>query len=196
MARMKLRVSGAWVDSDRSGKVRYGGADVAFSPPAGASYEAVALGSPTTTDAQDGSQNYGMGMAFTLVASRLAHGVQWRVPDSLTTPAGGTHAIAIWNGSTEARIAYKEFTPTPGGLQDILFDATVALTSGVTYVAMVYTNKYVFKAGSPAGLTSPSGNIVAGAGRLIPYNGGAAGCPYPEDVFNSTYCVSPLVATS
>lgn len=196
MARLKVRVSGAWVDTNRRGKVNYQGSDLAFGPPSGPTYESVALGVPTLTDLQDGDQAYNMGMEFSLVASRLAYGVQWRVPDSVVTPPGGTHAVAIWNDDTDTRVGYKEFTPTPGVFQDVLFDAPISLSSGVNYVTAVYTLKYVFKAGSPAGLTSPSGNVVAGAGRLSTYNGGSATAPIPPDAFGSTYFVNPLIATS
>ncbi len=196
MARFKVREAGAWVDTDRVGKVNYQGSDVAFGPALVPTYEAVSLGVPTLTDLQDGDQGYNMGMEFSIVASRLAYGVQWRVPDSVATPAGGTHAVAIWNDDTATRIEYKEFIPVPGGFQDILFDTPVSLSSGVNYVASVYTIKYVFKSGSPAGLTSPSGNIVAGASRLAMYNGGAFTAPIPLDAFGATYFVNPLIATS
>lgn len=196
MARMKLRVAGAWVDSNRRGKVNYQGSDLVYGPPTGPTYETVGLGTPTLTDLQDGDQAYNMGMEFSLVASRLAYGVRWRVPDSVVTPPAGTHAVAIWNDDTNVRVGYKEFTPVPGGFQDILFDSAVSVSSGVNYVVSVYTTKYVFKAGAPSGLTSPSGNIVAGTGRLAGYNGGASNAPIPEDSFSSTYFVTPLVGTS
>lgn len=196
MARMKIRVAGAWVDSNRQGKVNYQGSDLAYGPPAGPTYETINLGTPTLTDLQDGDQAYNMGMEFSIVASRLAYGVSWRVPDSVVTPPGGTHAVAIWNDDTNTRVGYKEFTPVPGGFQDILFDTPITVSNGINYVVSVYTMKYVFKAGAPSGLTSPSGNIVAGTGRLATYNGGAINAPIPEDSFSSTYFVSPLLGTS
>jgi hypothetical protein len=136
-----------------------------------------------------------MGMEFSLVAAKDGYGVQWRVPDSVSTPPGGTHAAAIWNADTSTRLGYKEFVPAVATLQDILFDSLVPLTTGVNYVACIYTVHYVFKAGTPSGLTSPSGNVVGGPGRLAAYSGGAADATEPEDNFASTYHISPLIGT-
>jgi hypothetical protein len=193
MTAIKARIGGAWVDTTKVGKARIGGAWVDFGPASGS--EVVNWGtSPAFTDLVDGTQSYNMGIAFSLVTGKNALGVQWRVPDSTPNPAGGVHAVGIYvDGGS--RIAYKEFVPVPGGNQNVLFDTPVALSSGVTYVAGVYTLHYVFRSGSPAGLTSPSGNIVVDAGRLRTDNGGAAGSGYPDGTFNATYYISPIVAT-
>lgn len=189
-----VRSGSTWVQSGKFGKARLNSTDYYFAPPGGGpTYEAVTLGSPTLTDLVDGAQAYNMGMEFSLVAGKDAYGVQWRVPDTVETPPGGAHAVAIWNDDTDVRLAYKEFIPTPGLLQDVLFDVPVALPNGVNYLATVYTIHYVFKAGAPSGLTSPSGNIVAGTGRLASYNGGASTAPKPDASFSSTYHVSPLM---
>lgn len=195
MSILRARFNNAWVDTDLVGSVRYNGNTLAFGPPSGVAYEAVTLGNPTLTDLKDGSQAYNMGMEFSLVASKNAVGVQWRVPDTIDVPSGGVNAVAIWNADTSTRLAYKEFIPTPGVLQEILFDASISLPTGVQYIATVYTINYVFKSGSPAGSTSPSGNVIAGAGRLTSFNGGASFAPIPEGVFNSTYHISPLIET-
>lgn len=190
------RISGAWVDSDQAGMVRYGGSWESFGP-SGLAYEGLTWGTvPSNSNADDGSQAYNMGLDFSIATARNCVGVQWRVPDSTPNPPGGTHAISIWNFDTATRIAYKEFVPVPGDFRDILFDTPVALSTGVNYVAAVYTNHYSFRSGAPAGLTSPSGNIVAGTGRLAGYNSGASSAPMPLDPFSSTYYVCPLVATS
>ena len=190
------RVSGAWVDNPTlKGAARVSGSWVDFGPTGGGpTYEAVALGSPTYTDLVDGTQSYNMGMEFSLVTGKDCVGVQWRAPDTAGAPAGGTHAVAIWD-PTNTRIRYEEFTPVDGVLQDILFttDGPVAIASSGVYIATVYTLRYVFTSGSPSGLTSPSGNVVAGTGRLTTYNGGAASAPYPIDSFGSTYHISPLI---
>lgn len=151
---------------------------------------------PSSTDLDDGAQAYNMGVLFSIVAGTDCPGVQWRVPDTVSTPPGGTHAISIWNDDTVTRVAYKEFTPVPGGYQDILFDAPVSLSSGVNYVAAVYTVHYTFRAVSPSGVTTPSGNGVAAAGRLTAYNGGAANVGIPDGTFTATYYISPLLVTS
>jgi hypothetical protein len=190
---VKVWQSGAWVESSTPDKVWAGGAWVAFAPAGGTDEVLAWAAEPSNTDADDGSQAYNMGVLFTLVASKNCIGVQWRVPDTTPSPPGGTHAVSIWDDVGASRIAYKEFTPVPGGYQRILFDSPVALTLATAYVAAVYTNHYSFRSGTPAGTTSPSGNIVAGAGRLAAYNSGAASAPQPTDSFTSIYYVSPIV---
>jgi uncharacterized protein DUF4082 len=149
---------------------------------------------PTATDAVDGTQAYNMGIRFTSAASRLCYGVRWRVPDSVSTPPGGTHAISIWSEDTLTRLAYKEFTPVPGGYQDILFDAAITLDAApALYVAAVYTVHYSFATRTVTPISSPSGNLSGDLGRLASYNGGAALAPFPVDQFGTPwYYISPI----
>lgn len=152
---------------------------------------------PTVTDAVDGSQCYNLGVAFTVSGAVNAEGCQWRVPDTLAAGAGGgVYAVAIWNADTSARIAYKEFTPVAGGYQSVAFDAPVALSAGVNYVATTYTNHYTYTATNPSGTTTPSGKGTATGGRLASYNGGAAGAPIPTGTANTTFYISPLLAVT
>lgn len=194
MTAAKAYIGGTWTSLTKSGKAYIGGAWVAFGPAGGSEYLTWSAGEPTSTDLNDGTQCYNMGLVFSLVATKNCTGVRWRVPDTVATP-NGTHAVAIWADVADTRVAYKEFTPVTGGYQNVLFDSPVSLTSGTNYVAAVYTNHYVLRSGSPSGFTSPSGNIVAGTGRLASYNSGAATAPRPPDPFSSTYYVSPICAT-
>lgn len=151
-------------------------------------------GPPTLTDAVDGTQSYNMGVAFTVSTSQQCDGVQWRVPDTLAPPSVGAYAIILYDDAANTRLAYKEFTPVAGGYQNVLFDSVVTLPAG-TYVATVYTLHYVFRSGSPSGVSTPSGSATAVEGRLLTYNGGAASAPMPTGAINSTYYVSPLIDT-
>lgn len=192
MGLLHARKAGAWVDSTQAGMVRYNGSWENFGP-SGFDYEAIDWGTtPSNTDANDGSQAYNMGVEFSLVASKDIVGVQWRVPDSVVNPQGFSHNVSLWDVNSEVRLANKDFTPVPGGLQDILFDLPYAGVLSVNYIAAVYTNHYVFRSGSPAGLDSPSGNVVASSGVLVPYNSGPN--IFPDGSFSSIYYVSPLVA--
>lgn len=147
---------------------------------------------PADTDENDGTQAYNMGVEFSLVAATPLPGIEWRVPDTLATPPGGTHTVAIWNKDTATRLAYKEIVPTPGATERYLFDTPVSGLTGVNYFAVVYTNHYVFRVSNPAGVTSPSGNIVAGPGGIAPWNGGGASAPMPNDGSTLTFYISPL----
>jgi hypothetical protein len=149
---------------------------------------------PTSTDLADGSDAYNMGIEFAVLAARDCRGVSWRVPDSVATPPGGAHVASLWRVSDQTQLASKTFTPVPGGDQAVLFDAVVGLSTLERYIAAVYTVHYVFSAPTPSSgwtVTSPSGNVVADAGRLIPFNGGPG--QFPNGTFNSWYYVGPLV---
>lgn len=151
---------------------------------------------PDDTDENDGTQAYNLGREFTLTAARLIIGVEWRVPDSVANPAGGPHAIAIWEVAGGTRLAYEEVTPTPGGVQQFLFDggSEVSGATSTTYVASVYTNHYAFSSGADVGSTSPSGEIVAGDSVLIPFNSGAASAPIPDVVSGANFYISPITS--
>lgn len=155
---------------------------------------------PTSTDLVDGTQAYNMGMRFSTAASRLCYGVRWRVPDSVATPPGGTHAVSIWSEDLGTRLAYQEFTPVPGGYQDVFFldglgdPAPITIdTSNSYYVAAVYTIHYVFATRTVTPVLSPSGNLSGDLGRLAAYNGGAVTAPFPADQFGTPwYYVAPI----
>jgi hypothetical protein len=158
--------------------------------------EAIAWASPPQdTDEVDGTQNYNMGRVFTLTEDLPVVGVQWRVPDTLETPAGGTHGIALWDATTNTRLAFKAVNPTPGGIENFLFDEVDfhdGLTSE-TLLASIYTNHYVYRAGAAIGSTSPSGAVVAGESRLLDTNAGAASAAFPAAPTTLNFYVSPIV---
>lgn len=149
---------------------------------------------PTSPDLVDGTQAYNMGIRFTSVAVRDCYGVRWRVPDTVSMPPGGTHAVSLWSEDTLTRLAYKEFTPVAGGYQDVLFDAPVSLSSGgALYVAAVYTVHYSFSVRTVTPISSPSGNLSGDVSRLAAFNGGAQLAPFPSDQFGSPwYYVAPI----
>lgn len=149
---------------------------------------------PDDTDENDVTQAYNLGREFTLTAARTIVGVEWRVPDSVANPQGGPHAVAIWDVAGSTRLAYIEITPTPGDYRQFLFDVEdqVSGATSTTYAASVYTNHYAFSTGADVGSTSPSGEIVAGDSVLIPFNGGAALAPLPDNVSTANFYISPI----
>lgn len=149
---------------------------------------------PTFTDLVDPGQSYNMGIQFSHEDGGPCWGVEWRVPDTVSDPPGGTHAASIWEVASGTRVAYQEFVPVPGGLQDIEFTSKPTLDPApALYVAAVYTTHYVFHARTVNPVTSPSGKISADDGRLAAFNGGATLAPYPADPFASWYYVSPIM---
>lgn len=149
---------------------------------------------PAFTDLVDGDQSYNMGIRFSHEDGGPCWGVEWRVPDSVPPPAGGVHAVSIWELAGGTRVAYQEFVPVPGGFQSVEFTTKPTLDPApALYIAAVYTLHYVFRARSVNPVTSPSGKIVADDGRLTTFNGGAAIAPIPNDTFASWYYVSPIM---
>lgn len=196
MTAAKIRISGAWVDSTSVGKVRISGAWVDFGPPAGGGYEGLSWPSePSNANAQDGDQDYVMGIKFRLTTAKPCYGIKWRVPDGLATPVAGVYNASLWKTSDTSRVANINFTPVAGGYQEILFSApTSNLLTATDYVAAVYTNHYSFRAPSPSSgwhVMSPSGNVDAYEACL------ATGGPnvYPNNNFNGWYYVAPLIGT-
>jgi len=150
---------------------------------------------PNTTDNVDTPENYNMGMRFSLVAGANCVGVQWRVPDAVETPSGGTHVVSLWSVVGEVRLAAADFTPVPGGYQQVMFASPVALSASTSYVVAVYTRHYVHRAGAFP-VTSPSGNIIGDEGKLINNNSGGNPGFYPANLSNAFYYVSPIMETA
>lgn len=144
---------------------------------------------PSATNEADGATTYNMGLRFSLVAPQDCAGITWRVPDSVADPGGGSHLASIWNWDTSTRLASKTFTPVPGGDMDVLFDSVVSLTAGVNYAAAVFTNHYVFHAGTWP-ITTTSGNAAGDKGVLITSVSPDA---FPATPLDSWYYVGPLM---
>lgn len=195
MSTAKARISGAWVDTTIEGSARISGAWVPYGPTGGPSYESLAWPSePSLTDGND-NENYAMGAQFHLLAAKLCYGVRWRVPDTVVNPSSGTHAVAIWD-LAPTRLAYKTFTPVPGGYQDILFDTPISLSAApVEYVASVLTRHYSFRVPSPSSgwlVESPSLNVRHDLSRLSSTSDPTT---IPGGAFNAWYYVSPIIGT-
>lgn len=195
MTSMKLRVSGDWVDSTATGSVRINGETIDYGPPdVGPTYESIVWpNEPTLVAADDGASTfYNMGIRFHLLASKQCVGVRWRVPDTVAEPTGG-HAVGLYNVTDQSLMRSKDFTPTPGQYQDILFDTPATLSiAPQEYVVSVWTRYYVYSPPTPSDgwlVRSPSLNVRGDDGVL----GGGARLSYPSGRFNSWYFVAPLV---
>lgn len=195
--RLKTRVAGAWVDTDRAGAARVAGAWVPFAPPSGGpELESLAWAAePVGTDAVDGTQAYNMGIRVSVTEALTCVGLRWRVPDTVSAPPLGEHVAMLWQDLGNVRLARAAFTPAPGGYQNILFDAPVALETGLNYIASIYTVHYVYRASGDVYPSSPSGKMIADEGRLISSNAGPDAFPgsYPASATGLLFYVSPLV---
>jgi hypothetical protein len=151
---------------------------------------------PAVTDAVDDVQAYNMGIQFTVPEAVPCAGVQWRVPDALSTPPEGAYQASVWRVGDEAKLAAANFVPVAGGYQDVLFETPVTLVTGQSYVAAVYTTHYVYRASGGIWPSTPSGSAVADEGRLRNYNGGPNNvAAFPGSPTGLLFYVSPLVGT-
>lgn len=195
MSTAKVRVSGAWVETELKGKHRVSSAWQDFGPSGGATYEIIDwISAPALTDALDGP-TYAMGVQFTVVAGKPCYGISWRVPDTITpAPSAGYQAV-LWSLSPTTQIIKQAFTPVAGNYQDILFGSPHSLVPGTQYVVSVLTNRYTFRAASSVGgfpLSSPSANVVGSTGKLSSTTDPDT---VPAGDFASIYYISPLVGT-
>jgi hypothetical protein len=192
---LNIRVSGAWVESDATGAARLAGETIPFGPSGGGPTREVLTWTlpPAFTDLEDGGQNYNMGIRFQVTETLPCVGIQWRVPDSVLSPAGGNHQASIWDESP-TRLASQNFTPATGDYQDILFSGAITLSPATNYIAAVYTRSYVFRASGGVYPSSPSGKVVADAGRLQAFNGGPdLLASAPLGVSAGLFYISPIV---
>jgi len=146
---------------------------------------------PTQTDNVDGTQSYNMGVAFTVDEAVECSGVEWRVPNSVSAPAGGVHVVSLWKDGV--RVRNQSFTPTPGVKQQVPFTSqgNVTLNPGEALIAAVFTVHYVFTSGAAVyPVDVPSGRATATASRLTS-NGNPTDLP---DVGGTAiYHVSPII---
>ncbi len=144
---------------------------------------------PTSTDLDDGGQSYGMGCVFTVSESQPCTGIRWRVPDNVSSPPGGTHVAALFVDGTRQRFA--NFTPVPGGDQDIPFASSLTVNPGETLVAAVFTVHYTFRAGAAVfPVSTPSGKATATGSRLTSTS---TSSDLPDVAGTAIFYVSPLL---
>jgi hypothetical protein len=181
------------MDSTKSGKVLVGSFDFTFAPAGGATPEAVAWPDPPSLlDAED-SDTYNMGLEFSITAGSDGSwvGNEWNpAPLTNVAPAGGSYIAKAWNSDT-TELASKIFTPTPGVKNQVMFDTPVTVTPGVSYIASMYTKRYVFLSNIVWNQTSPSGRIHADKGRLTSDNSGVG--TFPGGSYQAIYFISPLI---
>lgn len=192
---MRVRSSGAWVESDRVGAARYLGETISFGPEISEpAYEAVDWISPPGSFLDDGpSEVYHMGCSFTLDVAKPCYGIRWYVPTALITPSGGFW-MTLHQISPTIQIRKQLITPSGNDYMDFLWTTpTDPLATTETYVVGITTIRYSFRTAASVGgfpMQSPSGNINAQIGRLA-----AGGNPdvVPSSNFESIYYISPLI---
>ncbi len=145
---------------------------------------------PSLTTGNDAAA-YSMGCLFTVPNTIACPGVRWRVPDSISATPAGIHRASLWSNDGGGRLAFANFTPVPGGDQDILFSAPVTLNPGTNYVVCVYTMDYSFRVGAFP-YSTPSVLATATTGKLVANDDPDE---LPLSNFNSAYYVSPLLGT-
>lgn len=195
MSQAKVRVSGAWVDTNAVGAARVAGASIPFGPADGGGYEGLTFPDPPSLlNGNDANQDYNLGLRFSVDVDSLCYGVRWvRTPNAITsTPSGGSHVAGLWTVVGETRLAFKNFVPVAASDdQDILFDTPVALTANPTlYVVSIFSRDYVYRNSGGVEIVSPSGNAQGDQGRLA---SNISPLTFPASVQAAFYYVSPLI---
>jgi hypothetical protein len=194
MSVAKLRVGGAWVDTDLAGSARLAGAWVPFGPAGGPTYERLTwVNAPTLLNGNDGNQDYNLGIRFSVTEDAPCAGVTWaRTPTAITsTPSGGSHVAALWTADTETRLTFKNVVPTGGAVdQDYFFDDPVMLTAGALYVVSLFTRDYTYAARGGVDLSSPSGLVLADDGKL---SANIDPLTFPSSTQAAHYFVGPII---
>ena len=190
----KVRLGGAWIDSNVSGKARLGGSWVDFAPAGGATGEVIEWPNPPSNTDADDSATYNLGLEFTVDAAGSWIGNEWN-PTPLNNPApgGGTFYASAWNAGGSSLTTPKSFAaPGAGVKQQVIFDTPVSITTGVSYIAAILVAHYVFlgNAGSWDEV-SPSGRIHANSGRFRVDNPGNV--DFPNNSSDNIYFISPII---
>ena len=157
--------------------------------------ETISWGSPPTLlDAQDGTQDYTLGLSFSLTAGGYCYGLEWNPTPNSNTPVPPGGCIAqLWNLDASTELARVAFTQNPGNVsQRVYFDKQPALTTGVNWGVTVYTVRYVYKSFSGWTVPSPSGKIRGDKGRLAV--GAGSGPFFPNQLQDALYYVAPLMS--
>jgi hypothetical protein len=150
------------------------------------------IDAPTLTDAFD-STRYAMGVEFTVSETVPCPGVRWRVPDSLTPVPGTGYVVSLFQDGV-GLVRQQAISPVAGAEADFLWtdQGPINLASGNTYVAQVYTERYVFRGSSSYPYASPNAIVTAVRGRLTA-DVTTAATEATGNTTSSRFYVSPLI---
>jgi hypothetical protein len=186
MARMRVRVAGAWVDTNKRGKVNYQGSDLAFGPPTSTPVSLFTSQTPAGTFEDGIAMSLGAVMSFA-VAGTITH-VRWYCPSN---PPGGTVRAAVF-GVNEARLTAEPDvtfgTLTGAAWNTVALATPLAVPGGVQRVIAIKTpNRYGASTGgsSPFPLTNGPLSVASGGGRFTTFGNTSDRVEYPGDNFNN-----------
>ena len=190
---MRARISdgAAWVDTDLTGFVQYGGERVEFGPPAGGTVdEFFNFPTPANPDWADDPVNVGCVWA-TLTAGDWIGNRMW------VAPSAGTVRTAAYNWDTQGVLIPSEVIG--GGVGQYvshLFASAVSVLPGVSYMAAMHTTRYGFtrpSEGAVTPFTTVQLYTSADMGAVSYYTYGPAGNLPTTSSPNFHFNVSPIV---
>jgi hypothetical protein len=190
----KIRQSGAWVDSSLAGQVRVGGVWVDFGPAGGPAGEVIEWPTPPSDTDHTDSATYNLGLEFSVTEAGSWIGNEWNpTPLNNPAPAGGTFYASAWNTGGSSLTTPKSFAAPAGGVkQQVIFDTPIAITTGVSYVAAILLDHYVFLNNAASwNEQSPSGRIHADSGRFR--SDPLGNVDFPNTTSDNIYFISPIV---
>lgn len=157
--------------------------------------QSITFAPPAVPDQSDGGQVYVLGCQCETQGTAVAFtidGVEWRCPNNAPTTA--TRALLYRNSDTSAPMAAKNFSPSLGVVNTVLFDAPVAGSHSEDYVVGVLTDRYAYT--SPGGWPLSSTNIIAQSGvngRLVFTTAGVNAYPNIVSGGATNFHISPIM---
>lgn len=188
----KIRVGGAWVDSDLEGDIRVGGLWVPFGPAAGFTDESFTFPTPGAPDWSDSPVNMGCKFTVSTAGSWIGNKV-W-----LSTTAVATEYVFGHNFDNGTQVA----TPvaisgaTRGTFHTQLFGTPVSIISGVNYIAGFYSSRYGYTTpaqGATVPFTTSRMTTASSMGSVAYYLYGAFGTRPTTSSSGFHFNVSPIV---
>lgn len=177
MARLKIRQAGAWVDTNRRGKVNYQGSDVTFAPPSGGAPVTFFTDEvPVNLDAADSSA-YTLGTYMSSSVPGTVTHIRWPFP--ITAQPGGVAPKAnIFRVSDGAKLGGADVSFAMPGTRStsgvpawnvVALATPVHFAADEMFCAAVYTPLRYVVTGGFFGTTVTKGVLTAPAvaGRFV-----------------------------
>jgi hypothetical protein len=194
MTAVKVRIGGAWVESNLTARARIGGAWVDYGPGGGTVTERFTYPTPPSLPNNDESQRLNLGVVWSATASGSWIGNQVYTPN-VALP--DMTVLAFNAGTSEEFALARTLIPTPavGSLVDMLFTTAVPITASVNYLAAYSAVRY---AATTSGLMTwpyTTTHMSTGSGTPSRFAAGVVGT-VPSISSAASYHVSPIVVFS
>lgn len=143
---------------------------------------------PVNPNGVDGSQLYILGQPFTVARSGSWIGNEWRVPNTVE-PGVNHYAIGFVDAAPAVPTESKLITPTPGGLEQFLFDDPIPVEPANGYTACFLT--LYFSITNPYSYPQTENGLTGLACKFRPTSADTG--VFPDSDSPASYHISPIV---